>query len=88
MVGLSRILGWFDKVFIDGMVNATGRFQTGLSELSGLIDKFGVDGLVNGLARFVRDTGNEVRQIQTGRIQNYIVYATVGLIVLIVVTGM
>ncbi|HRU22575.1 MAG TPA: NADH-quinone oxidoreductase subunit L [Candidatus Latescibacteria bacterium] len=88
MVQVSRILGWFDKVLVDGVVNATGRFQTGLSELSGFVDRYGVDGLVNALAGFVRDTGNEVRQIQTGRIQNYVVYATVGLIVLIVVTGM
>jgi NADH:ubiquinone oxidoreductase subunit 5 (subunit L)/multisubunit Na+/H+ antiporter MnhA subunit len=85
---LSRVSGWFDKVVIDAVVNAVGRFETGLSELAGLVDKFGVDGLVNFIGNFVRDTGNEVRQIQTGRIQNYLVYAAIGLIGLIVIVGM
>lgn len=84
----SRWLGWFDKVVIDGLVDAAGRLQKGFAELSGLMDKHGVDGLVNALANFVRGTGNDLRQLQTGRIQNYLVYAAVGLIVMIVITGM
>ena len=82
---ISRMSGWFDKVVIDGIVNAVGYAQVALSWLSGKIDKLGVDGLVNLIADIVRAAGGEVRQIQTGRIQNYLVFAVMGIIVLVLI---
>jgi len=82
---VSRISGWFDAVIIDGIVNGAASVQVAFSWVSGKIDKFGVDGLVNLLADFVRTTGDEVRQMQTGRIQNYLVFAVMGVIVLFLV---
>ncbi|MGB0717674.1 MAG: hypothetical protein ACPGXK_17480, partial [Phycisphaerae bacterium] len=46
------------------------------ASLSGLVDKHGVDGVVNGVADFSRDTGDALRRPQTGRIRNYVLFAT------------
>jgi len=82
---VSRAAAWFDKVIIDGLVNAVARLQVGISWLAGRADKFGVDGAVNLLADAVRAMGNGVRQVQTGRIQNYIVFAMMGIIILFLI---
>ena len=43
-----------------------------------------IDGAVNGVARVTQKAGNEIRQIQTGRVQNYALGIAVGLIVIAV----
>jgi NADH-quinone oxidoreductase subunit L len=83
--GLARISAAFDKLVIDGIVNGVASFTQGLSEFSGLVDKHGVDGLVNAMATVTRRIGDRVRTVQTGRVQNYLVYAVIGAIVLILI---
>jgi hypothetical protein len=41
-----------------------------------------VDGLVNAVGRATQGTGREVRQIQTGRVQNYALGIALGLLVI------
>ncbi|MBA3779218.1 MAG: NADH-quinone oxidoreductase subunit L [Chloroflexi bacterium] len=43
-----------------------------------------VDGAVNGVARLTQGTGREIRQIQTGRVQNYALGIAIGLLVVAV----
>jgi NADH:ubiquinone oxidoreductase subunit 5 (subunit L)/multisubunit Na+/H+ antiporter MnhA subunit len=43
-----------------------------------------IDGAVNGVARVVQGAGREVRQVQTGRVQNYALGIAAGLIVIAV----
>jgi NADH:ubiquinone oxidoreductase subunit 5 (subunit L)/multisubunit Na+/H+ antiporter MnhA subunit len=41
-----------------------------------------IDGAVNGVARVVQGAGREIRQVQTGRVQNYALGIAAGLIVI------
>ena len=43
-----------------------------------------VDGTVNGIAALTQSTGRGIRQIQTGRVQNYALGIAVGLLVIAV----
>jgi NADH-quinone oxidoreductase subunit L len=83
---LRLLLRRFDLGIIDGFVNATGPFLRGLSWLSGKADLHGVDGLVNGTAWAVGEMGSSTRQIQTGRIQNYLL-ATLAAVLIIILAG-
>ena len=43
-----------------------------------------VDGTVNGIAELTQGTGRGIRQIQTGRVQNYALGIAAGLLVIAV----
>jgi len=72
----------FDTSVIDGAVNRTGLGGLSLSRLKMWIDQTIVDGLVNGLAVTIGRTGATLRLIQTGLVQNYLLVAFGGLIVI------
>ena len=77
-------LDWelYDKYFINGF----GRFTDWLSQLSGRFDFEGIDqGLVDATGRIINQLGNTFRKLQTGRLQNYLLYVTAGLIILIII---
>ncbi|MFO7769184.1 MAG: NADH-quinone oxidoreductase subunit L [bacterium] len=80
------LLGWFDAKIIDGFVNATAPVTRGISRFSGNADLHGVDWLVNATARTVGSAGSATRQIQTGRIQNYVL-ATLTAVLVIILAG-
>jgi NADH-quinone oxidoreductase subunit L len=83
--GLMRVLHWIDVHIVDGFVNITAPFLRGLSRLSGGIDVYGVDGLVNGTAEAVGSMGTATRQLQTGRIQNYLLASLTAVLVIILI---
>ncbi|MHB8991946.1 MAG: NADH-quinone oxidoreductase subunit L [Chloroflexota bacterium] len=58
---------WIDELY-DGIVAVA---VLGTSRLLRLFDVRVVDGAVNGVATLTRATGQALRQIQTGRLQNY-----------------
>lgn len=74
-LAMSRVSAWLDLKVIDGMVNGAGRLTVFGSWLSGLTDNRVVDGLVNLLARVIGWFGASLREVQTGRVQNYILMA-------------
>jgi len=77
-------LDWdlYDKYFINGF----GRFTDWLSRVTGRFDFEGIDqGLVDGTGRIVNYLGGTFRKLQTGRLQNYILYVTAGLIILTII---
>ena len=82
---LSRAMGWFDLKVIDGIVNGTARMTTLLSFGSGTTDNRVVDGLVNWVARIVGWFGATLREIQTGKVQAYILMALGAFILLYVI---
>jgi NADH-quinone oxidoreductase subunit L len=84
-MALMNILRWFDDNIIDGFVNITAPFLRGLSWISGGIDLRGVDGLVNGTAEAVGGMGTATRQLQTGRIQNYLLASLTAVLVIILI---
>ena len=82
----NRILAWFDLHIIDGIVNFMGTLLRVFTAFDGLFDKYVVDGLVNGVANLTLVVGKGVRRIQTGQIQNYILGALLGTVLIIILT--
>ena len=79
---LSRISSWFDSHVIDGIVNGTGLLTKWISGVSGKFDNIVVDGLVNFSGWFTGIMGAGMRKIQTGRVQTYIVFALLGMMII------
>jgi NADH-quinone oxidoreductase subunit L len=77
----------FDKWVIDALVNGFA-WMTGLvSRGSGLFDQHAVDGAVRGTGEAVMEGGQLARRMVTGRIQDYVKYTVVGLIVLLLLVA-
>ncbi|MDQ1265657.1 MAG: NADH-quinone oxidoreductase subunit, partial [Bacteroidota bacterium] len=81
-VQFSRFLAWFDNTFIDGFVNLVGWFTRFLGHFVAWFDNTFIDGLVNLTANITGLFGIIVRKVQTGKIQTYVAFAVVGLILL------
>ena len=72
----------YDKYFINGF----GHLTEWLSRVVGKFDFEGIDqGLVDGTGRIVNHLGSAFRKIQTGRIQNYLLYVTAGVIIMMII---
>lgn len=84
---ISRVMAWFDDKIIDGIVNSTAFITRVFSDGTGIFDNRIIDGMVNGLAYIVGWTGIQVRNIQTGNIQRYLLSSSVvlGIVILIIV---
>ncbi len=81
----SRFLATFDIKVIDGAVNGVARMTSSLANVQGAIDLRVVDGLVNLIARAVRATGAQLRGLQTGNLQSYILMALFAVVLLFVI---
>jgi len=81
----SRFLAAFDMKVIDGFVNGVARVTAGLARVQGAIDLHGVDGVVNFVGRSVKYAGTQMRGLQTGNIQNYILMALFAVVLLFVI---
>jgi NADH-quinone oxidoreductase subunit L len=89
---LSRALAWFDRQVIDGLVNLIGKLVTpsapgwplpSLSQLAAAFDTRIIDGLVNGTVVMVGATGRLLRKVQSGKAQQYLLLALLGLLLMI-----
>ena len=76
---------WFDRVVVDGIVNFSGKIAYAIALIDGAIDKYLVDGAVNLVASGVIAGGREVRKVQTGRINQYLLGITAGVVVIVLV---
>ena len=83
MMGISKVLAWFDGTIVDGIVNGAARVARIVSDISGLFDSYVVDGVVNFSASIAGIFGLTLRKVQTGKVQTYMVLALVGLMVLL-----
>jgi NADH-quinone oxidoreductase subunit L len=73
---------WIDKIIIDGILHAIGRFGLWFGRiLRGWFDVPVVNGIGNGIADGTRKLGADLKPVQTGRIQQYM------LITMLVVVG-
>ena len=71
----------YDQRFIDGF----GRVTDKLASVSGELDWEGLDKMiVNGIGRQFQRAGQSLRQIQTGRLQNYLLFALLGIIIILI----
>jgi NADH-quinone oxidoreductase subunit L len=82
----NNMLSWIDAHIIDGIVNGSAWVTKGASFFSGLFDLHIIDGLVNALADVTQNFGRNIRRIQTGQVQGYILGALLGLVVIIMWT--
>ncbi len=78
VVWFSDLLFHFDQRVVDGLVNLAGLLGRAFSFISGLFDRWVVDGVVNGVGQAFGISAGELRLIQTGRVQNYLLLALLG----------
>lgn len=78
----TKVMNWFDMYIIDGAVNGTAKVTVVASTVSGWIDKYVVDGVVNFTAYFTGFFGLFFRKFQTGKVQTYIVFVVIGVVIL------
>ncbi len=81
-IAFSSLSGRFDLAIIDGIVNLIGKLTERWSWVSGLFDVYVIDGIVNGVGRVTSAVGEELRYIQTGRVQNYMVIVVISVVLL------
>jgi len=72
----------YDKKFINGFGRATEWF----SKIVGIADYDGLDqGIIDGIGRNTQKLGNSLKNIQTGKIQNYVLYAAMAIVILLII---
>ena len=83
---LANTISWIDWEFYDKyFINGFGRLTKLFSNASGKFDYDGIDqGLVDGFGRFSGIAGKVLRNIQTGRLQNYLLFVVAGILVIII----
>src|SRR6266700_1019225 len=83
---LHRIL--LRKYYIDELYDLIIRYGVlGLSHVEQAFDTYIVDGIVNGVARLVTTIGRDVRHVETGRVQSYMIgfFGGVAVLALVVI---
>jgi NADH-quinone oxidoreductase subunit L len=83
LVSIGKKLHYFDKKIIDALVNLVGNTPPQLAQLIAWTDRSIIDGMVNSIATFAKRIGSSTRQLQTGRIQWYLIAMAIALIMLI-----
>lgn len=82
VIRLADILRSFDQLVVDGLVNFSGKATASFAEFNRLIDVYIVDGAVNGIGRVGNFLGQELRLIQTGQVQNYMLIVLISILML------
>jgi NADH-quinone oxidoreductase subunit L len=79
----SNSLARFDKKGIDGMVHLFAYTQVIIAKIAGYTDRYVVDGSVTAVTWITRASGNLLRHTGGGRIQSYVLWSAVVLIIFI-----
>ncbi len=80
---LKDMLSLFDSGIIDGAVNGAAKLGRKLSDFDGAFDRIVVDGAVNAVGDGVVSAGGVLRKLQTGLVQNYLIFAILGIAILL-----
>ena len=81
---ISRLVARFDKQWIDGFIDSLARWTRGIAKIDDAIDRYLVDGLINRLADWTYSFGLTLRNVQTGRLREYVMLIAVGTVALFV----
>jgi len=88
VVGCARIADFFDRKIIDGIIHIFRDLTLLSSGGSKAVDTNIVDGAINGLCAVVVSSGSQMRKLSTGRIQQYLLVAILGITsILLVILG-
>ena len=84
---LAEKVAWIDWELYDRyFINGFGRLTNWASKVTGKFDYDGIDQfIVDGTGRLVALFGRQLKTIQTGKLQNYVLYVTAGVIILMVI---
>jgi NADH-quinone oxidoreductase subunit L len=82
-LGLSKLIAWFDRVIIDGIVDGSATVTKAVSSFVGKFDNVVIDGLVNFVAYFSAFIGLIFRRFQTGKVQTYIIMVIFSIVILL-----
>jgi NADH-quinone oxidoreductase subunit L len=74
---------WLDDLY----VGIYRHIMLAFAGLVGWVDRYLVDGVLNVLSAWTLDAGDDLRQMQTGKVQDYIYGVAIGLLVLMVWIG-
>ncbi|HEY9005259.1 MAG TPA: NADH-quinone oxidoreductase subunit L [Ohtaekwangia sp.] len=83
---MADLAEYFDRKWIDGLIHASAYAQVTVAHFIGWFDRAVVDGAVNGVAALSRSVGNFTRSFQGGRIQAYILWAVLAIIIFLIWT--
>jgi NADH-quinone oxidoreductase subunit L len=75
-----------DRRYIDGFLHYVAYGQVTLAHLTGFFDRVIIDGAVNGMAALVRTIGSFTRSFQGGKIQLYIFWSVLAIIIFLIWT--
>ena len=81
----SQISGAFDVKVIDGLVNGVAKITTLFSFAEGRFDLRIIDGAVNWVGRIVQFCGARLREVQTGKVQSYILMALAAIVAIFII---
>ncbi|MFT6881946.1 MAG: NADH-quinone oxidoreductase subunit L [Marinoscillum sp.] len=81
---LCHRLLWVDKRVIDGIVNSLGVITVVVSKVFAILDREVIDGVVNFAAWISRGVGGSFAKIQSGKVQNQLVWLIIMLLLLII----
>ena len=83
---LAHTISWIDWEFYDKyFINGFGKLTKLLSTISGKFDYSGIDqGFVDGFGRASNIVGKLLRNVQTGRLQNYLLFVVAGILIIII----
>jgi proton-translocating NADH-quinone oxidoreductase chain L len=82
---LRLVFAEMDRWIVDGLVNGAGTVARLISWVAGATDRHVVDGSVNFVAEGTLEAGQKLRNVQTGRVQNYVYGILGGIAVLAVI---
>lgn len=84
---ISRRAADFDRTVIDRFVDGCARAARSVATFDDVIDRYAVDGAVNWSARWIYATGNGLRQLQTGKLRQYVTFIVVATVAIFVIVS-
>ncbi|MEY2724573.1 MAG: NADH-quinone oxidoreductase subunit [Planctomycetota bacterium] len=79
---VGRFCAWFDKTIFDGILHSVASITVLVSRWDRAFDERVVDGLVNLVGNTTWSVGNSLKNIQTGRLRQYVMFIIAGVVAL------
>ncbi|MFN6944305.1 MAG: hypothetical protein ACK4ND_05120, partial [Cytophagaceae bacterium] len=81
----AKVLNFLDRKVIDGFVNLSGILMVVIANIIAFADKYLIDGLVVFVGKVASKTGDLMRSVQTGRVQGYLMFTILIVLVILVI---